>query len=172
LVKKSFFLKKIRGIVLATLIILSVFAGVSEARRFVWDNSNICTPSCICGNFVYVWTLEDYCSLVPTDCEYDTRPYDQVPGGKGVSVPAEAQIILKKNYLIKVRTLPESYEVKAIEITKQTFPVPYDKKYVSVVVSYERETTGSSVGRELESDFSNRLMWSTPKELNFTIELK
>jgi hypothetical protein len=169
--KKPFFLRRFGGLVLAALLTIGIFSGISEAKWFEWKNDNICTPSTVCGTYVYVWTLQDYCSLVSSDCVYDTRPYDQVPGGKGIFVPDDKQGILKNNYLIKIKVMPESYETTSIKITKENFPVPYETKFVSVVVAYERQTTGPTAGRELESEFSNRVMWLTPKKLGFTIKI-
>jgi hypothetical protein len=169
--KKPFFLRKFGGLVLAVLLVVGVFSGVSEAKSFGWTNSNVCTPTTVCGSYIYVWTLQDYCSKVATDCTYDTRPYDQVPGGKGIFIPYDKHDILKSNYLLKVKVMPESYETTSIKISKDNFPVPYDTKFVSVVVAYERETVGTSAGRELESEFSNRVMWLTPKKLGFTIKI-
>ena len=171
MVKESFFLKKVRGIVFAALLVFSIFTVALEARDFKWDNINICTPTTVCGTYVYVWTLQNYCSVVSGDCAYDTRPYDQVPGGKGISVPLDKQDVLKKNNLVKIRIIPESYSTTSIKITKENIPVPYETKFVSVVVAYERETIGPSTGKEVESSFSNRVMWETPKELGFTIKI-
>jgi len=165
MVKKSFFLKKFGGLVLASLLLVGIFSSVVKAKSFCWDNDNICLATAICGNYIYVWTLNYYCSVVDTDCDYDTRSYEEVPGGKDVFVPISKQYILKSNYLLKVNV--ESLTIKSFAITKKNFPIPYNAKYVSVITSYRKEITG----KEFESDFSNRVMWTTPKPLGFIIDI-
>jgi hypothetical protein len=167
MLKKYSFVKKFAGLVLAVLFIVGVFAGVSEARELGWNNDNTCPQDMTCGTRTYVWTLDYYCSVVSGDCAYDTRPYDEVPGGKGIFVPDSAQAILKDNTVIIVQTLPELYSIKSIKLSKSNFPLPYDTKFVFIEIAYERDTTGTERG----SAFSNRVMWKTPKRLDYTISI-
>ena len=171
MVKKTFFSEKFGGIILAALLVVGVFAGVSEAKSFSWDkDSNICFTDSTCGYIGYVWTLTYYCSVVSSDCAYDTVPYDQVPGGKGVFVPYANQPALKalNAYISKVQVIPESYDTTSIKFSKENFSaLPYDTKFVFVVVAYEK-----SNGEVFESKFSNRVMWKTPKKLGFTIKVE
>jgi len=169
MVKKPFFLKKFGGLVLAALLLVGIFSSVVKAKSFHWDNDDVCLATAVCGNYIYVWTLDYYCSVVTTDCAYDTRPYEEVPGGKGIFIPISNQNTLKNSYLLKVKV--ESLIIKSFAITKKNFPVPYNAKYVSVITTYRKETTGPFAGRELESDFSNRVMWKTPKPLGFSIDI-
>ena len=103
---------------------------------------------------------------MPTDCTY--VKYTQ--GAEQVFIPHNIQTILEKkeNYTLKVKVLPESYDTTSIKLMKKNFPLPYETRFVSVVVAYEKYTTGT----EYESVFSNRIMFSTPKKLGFGISIE
>jgi len=163
MVKKSF-LKVFIGVVLAMLLMV----GVSSAKSLQWDQNphNICFPEQTCGNYVYVWTLATYCSIMPGDCTY----VGYVKGAEQVFIPHAKQTLLEQEgtYTLKVKVLPESYETTSIKLSKKNFPLPYESEFVTVVVAYEKNGNGP----ELESAFSNRIMFRTPKKLSFGISIQ
>jgi len=135
---------------LLTILLSILFASNVSAVTFSWEQVNyVCYGTC--GGYILVWEVADYEAACPEDVlenETDTERF----------IPYPCYEELKAVIKAKIKVLPEGYSTIKFTFRKSDAPMlTSNSKFVSVLIEYECEN-----GRELESDFSNRVVWKTP----------